>query len=238
LNEQIHSELEILKKTQIFDAEIYKVTRELEEFPMMKADLKQGLETEKERLKELEAAFKKRQLLQKEKEGELAQKEGNVRKLEGQQSQVKTNKEYDALKQEIASLKADNSLLEEEIIRLMDESEACREEVLKEQARVKECEKAQQAREQEISKKEKEIQEQILQLKTQKEEASNHLSPEVRSLYNRIVEKKKGLALVPVRGEICSGCQIRLRAQVINEVMLSQSLVLCDNCSRILFIEN
>lgn len=236
MNDQIQSELEILKKAQGIDAELYKLLGLLEELPADRAAAKKELETEMERLKELDGTLKKRQLAQKEKEGTLAQKETNVKKMEGQLSQVKTNKEYAALQQEIASLKADNSLMEEEILRLFDEVEACREELTKEQVRVKEFEKVYLAKEQEIGKREKEVQAQVQQLKSQKEESVTQLSPETKQLYNRIVEKKNGIALVPVAGEVCSGCQIRLRAQTINEVMMGKTLVLCDNCSRILYI--
>ncbi len=238
LNDQIQSEIEILKKAQAIDAELYKLLNLLEEIPVERARVKKELEAETGRLKELEEALKKRQLLQREKEGTLAQKEANVKKMEGQLSQVKTNKEYGALQQEIASLKADNSLLEEEILRLFDEVEACREEAAKEQARVKECEKVFQAKEQEVSQQEKEFQGHVQQLKTQKEQSVTQLSPETKQLYNRIVEKKNGIALATVSGEVCSGCQIRLRAQTINEVMIGKFLVLCDNCSRILYIQN
>jgi len=237
LNDQIQSEIEVLKKAQFIDAELYKLLGILDQIPEDRAAVKKELEQETLRLKELEEAMKKRQLVQKEKEGELAQKEGNIKKMEGQLSQVKTNKEYSALQQEIASLKADNSLLEEEIIKLFDEVEACREEVTKEQSRLKEFEKNHQAKEQEVSQKEKEYQAKVQQLKTQKEEAVTQLSAETKLLYNRIVEKKNGIALATVNGEVCSGCQIRLRAQTINEVMQGAGLVLCDNCSRILYID-
>ena len=168
--------------------------------------------------------------------GVLALKEANIKKMDGQLSLVKTNKEYSALQQEMASLKADNSLLEEEILKLFDEVEACREEVTKEQARLKEFEKVIQVKDAEVSQKEKEYQGRVQQLKDQKLESVTQLSPETKQLYNKIVEKKNGIALATVTGDVCSGCQIRLRAQTINEVMGCKGLVLCDNCSRILYI--
>lgn len=236
MNDQIQSEIEILIKAQAIDAELYKLMDVLAEIPIERARVKKELEQETERLKELDGVLKKRQLMQKEKEGVLALKEANVKKMDGQLSMVKTNKEYGALQQEMASLKADNSLLEEEILKLFDEVEACRDEVVKEQVRLKEFEKVFQAKEQEVSQKEKEYLGKVQQLKVQKAESVTLLTPETKQLYNRIVEKKNGIALATVTGEVCSGCQIRLRAQTINEVMGGKGLVLCDNCSRILYI--
>ncbi|HXV27996.1 MAG TPA: C4-type zinc ribbon domain-containing protein, partial [bacterium] len=178
------------------------------------------------------------QLNQKEKEGELAQKEAHIRKLDGQLSQVKTNKEYSALQQEIASLKADNSLLEEEVIRILDEIEAAQEEVKKETERLKQCQKDYEAKEAELSHNEQKMNEAVAQLKKQREEIVRHLAPEVKDLYERIVVKKSGIALVKVQGEVCGACQMQLRPQLINEIRMAEGLVLCENCSRILYFED
>ena len=104
--------IDTLKKVQEIDREIYQCQQKLKEIPEERARVKREFELEKNRLMGLETAHKNLQLKQKQKEGELAQKEANIKKLDGQLSQVKTNKEYSALQQEIASLKADNSLLE------------------------------------------------------------------------------------------------------------------------------
>ena len=107
----IRDSLEILKKAQDFDRQIYDFQEELNQLPADRAVLKDELESKKRHLHELQDTLKKLQLGQKEKEGKLSDKEANIKKMEGQLSQVKTNKEYSALQQEIASLKADNSLL-------------------------------------------------------------------------------------------------------------------------------
>jgi hypothetical protein len=234
---KVKDALDILKKAQEIDRELYFCLEDLERIPNERLKNQRGLESEKTHLNTLEAALKKLQLVQKEKDGELAQKEAQVKKLDGQLALVKTNKEYSVLQQEIASLKADNSLLEEEIIRILDEMEAAQEEVKKENNRLKQCQKDYEAKEQELSQNEKTFTERVAVLRKQREEAVGHLDPEVRSLYERIVEKKKGLALVKVHGEVCGACQMQLRPQLINEIQLGETLVLCENCSRILYFE-
>ena len=63
------------------------------------------------------------------------------------------------------------------------------------------------------------------------------MNPEIASLYERIVEKKHGLALVKVEGEVCPACQMQLRPQVVNEIKMKEAIIVCDNCSRILYSE-
>lgn len=227
----------ILKNAQDLDSELYHALEQIHEILPEREKNKLSLEAEKSRLLELEASFKKVQLVQKEKEGSLAQKEANIKKLDGQLSQLKTNKDYQTMQQEIASLKADNSLLEEEIIRLMDEVEAVQVEIKKEKERLKQCEKEYEQKEKELSQKEAQFNQRAAELKMKKEDILKQLDPEVRDLYERIVEKKRGLALVKIAGEVCAACQIKLRPQLINEVQLGEKLVLCENCSRILYVE-
>ncbi len=233
-----HQNIEILKKAQELDREIYQAQMHLQEIPEERVKIKQELELEKNRLRELEASLKKAQLAQKDKEGLLQQKEANIKKLEGQLGQVKTNKEYSAMQQEIASLKADNSLLEEEIIKLIDEVDAADEEVKGEKERLKQIEKDFQAREAEMAQKEKAANETIEKMRKSRQEIMSQIPPDVSSLYDLIVQKKQGRGLARVLGENCEGCRLLLRPQLINEIKMGNALIVCENCSRILYFED
>lgn len=234
----IAQNLDVLKKAQQLDSEIHYAHMLLEEIPSERAQLKSELELEKIRSNELEKSLKDIQLKLKEKELELAQKEMQIKKLDGQLSQVKTNKEYAALQQEIASLKADNSLLEEGIIHILDEVDAVREENRKEKEKFTSITKSFQDRDNEMTVKEKTLQGRLEDLKKQREEAVAQLPPELGELYSRIALKKQGLALAVVSGEVCAACQMKLRPQLINEIQLGEQIIVCENCSRILYFEN
>ena len=234
----ITQNLDVLKKAQQLDSEIHHAHILLGELPSERARLKSELELEKTRLNELEKSLRDIQLKLKDKELELSQKEMQIKKLDGQLSQVKTNKEYAALQQEIASLKADNSLLEEGIIHVLDEVDAAKEEVLKEKEKFAAIAKSFQDRDSEMTGQEKALQGRLTDLKKQREEAVTQLPPELGELYSRIALKKQGLALAVVSGDVCAACQMKLRPQLINEIRLGEQIIVCENCSRILFFEN
>ena len=65
-------------------------------------------------------------------------KEGAIKKYQTQQNLVKTNKEYSSLEKEIASIKADSSLLEEEILKSFDTIEAAQKTISKEKQKFEE----------------------------------------------------------------------------------------------------
>jgi hypothetical protein len=56
--------------------------------------------------------------------------------------------------------------------------------------------------------------------------------------YERILENKDGLAVVPIVGENCGGCFLNLPPQTINEVAKKKEIILCEICSRIMYIES
>lgn len=234
----VHQNIGTLKKAQELDREIYQSQLHLQDIPEERVKIKNELELEKNRLRELEASLKKAQLAQKDKEGLLAQKEAGIKKLEGQLSQVKTNKEYSAMQQEIASLKADNSLLEEEIIKLLDEVEAAEVEVKEEKERLKQIEKDFNAREAELAQKEKAANETIEKMRKSRVEIMSQIPPDVSTLYDLIVQKKQGMGLARILGENCEGCRLLLRPQLINEVKMGVAMIVCENCSRILYFED
>lgn len=55
------------------------------------------------------------------------------------------------------------------------------------------------------------------------------------SLYKKTFKKMSGIVMSPVTGDFCSMCQIRIRPQVLNELIAANQITLCENCGRILY---
>jgi hypothetical protein len=53
-----------------------------------------------------------------------------------------------------------------------------------------------------------------------------------------LLEKRQGIAVAPVSNGVCQACNMNLRPQLYIELQKQQTLILCPNCSRILFWEN
>ncbi len=220
---------------QEWDKEIYALKEATEELPLELEGVRKEVDVQKNGLLRAEENLKKLQLKQKEKEVELQSKEDSVRKYEGQLTQVKTNKEYSSLQLEIKSLKADVSLIEESTIGLMDQAELEKKKVGEERSTLKAKEELWQSENAKVQEKIKIAKEKIDELSKLRDEKIKLVHPEAASLYERIVRNKKGLALVKFQSENCPACQIQLRPQVINEIKLKASIVICENCSRILY---
>ncbi len=66
---------------------------------------------------------------------------------------------------------------------------------------------------------------------------SQDMNTEILFKFERIIKNKSGLGIVPVISGVCSGCHMTLPAQFANDVRLSEEILFCPYCSRILFYE-
>lgn len=233
----IDEQLKILVELQGLDTQILKQQGILDLVPEKKKELDGFFEEKKSNLKALEDNVKALQLKRKEKEGDLAAKEGTIKKYQAQQGQVKTNKEYSALQEEIERVKADNSILEEDIIKIFDKTDEENAKIAKEKEYLK-------AEEGKVAQEKKKLDDdatvakaELDGLKKARQELAVKVDKTILARYERLLGGKDGLAVVSVKGDACQGCFRKLPAQVINEIMMKQEIVVCENCARMLYIE-
>ncbi|MBI2104221.1 MAG: hypothetical protein HYT90_01385 [Candidatus Omnitrophica bacterium] len=231
-------QLDILKRLQALDSQLFRLRREQEEKPRQLEQAASAVAAQEAQLKAVESRLKTLQLSQKEKEVELQTREGQVRKLQGQLFQVKTNKEYSAMQREIESLKADNSLLEEAVLRLFDAIDQAAQERRREQERLAQQQERLRLERERIERELAAVGEQLAQLERSREALVPDIAPAALAAYERILDIRDGLAMVPLVSESCGGCHRRLPPQVISQVYLKADLVTCETCNRILYVDD
>ncbi|MBI3252333.1 MAG: hypothetical protein HYZ52_03295 [Candidatus Omnitrophica bacterium] len=231
----IHEQIKILAELQKIDGEIYKLRKELSAQPLLQKKYEEDFERSKNGLKSAEAELKNFQLKQKEKEMELQTREERVKKLQAQLYQLKSNKEYSAMELEIKGSKADQSLLEEDILRLLDAVETAKARAAKEKESLAGEEKKFKEAIEASKKTSEELASQIAALEEKRKAYAPNIEPRLLSQYERILKSREGLALVPVKNNACGGCHMGLPPQVLHEVRLGEKMIVCETCARILY---
>ncbi len=234
----VKEQLRKLIELQKIDSEIYSIKSDLEEKPLKLKRIKDEFDLEKQTLKTLEETLKQIQLSRKEKELELQTKEDAIGKCNSQLLQIKTNKEYTAKMNEIASIEADKTKIEEEVLVFYDESDKIRSEVEKENQIIAEKEKKYLDNKELIDSEISVLENSISGIESNRNRILPDIKPNYLSRYEMLLGNKKGLALVAVYSGSCGGCYMNLAPQVINALKLNQELVECEMCSRILYIED
>lgn len=233
----MREQLQRLMELQHQDIHILELEKRLKEIPLRLQDLKQEFdrkskahEITKQKLETLE-----RDLRSKERKHDAANE--NIKKYQNQMYGVKTQKEAEALDHEIAKSKAEIDRLEDRILSLMEETASLQEKIKEEKKEI-----AEEA--EEINKEEKRCQERI-EAATQELNSCQGMRVKIVQgikegfilQYDKLRQKKDGIAITTIKNGACGGCFMGLPPQVINEVKISSELITCENCLRILYWE-
>jgi predicted nucleic acid-binding Zn-ribbon protein len=197
-------------------------------------------EATKQEKRALDDALKSRKLL----DLDLKSHEEKVRKYQGQLYEVKTNKEYTALKEEIDRARQEIQKTEEQVLVIMIREDELRGAQGRRTAELVESEKgakvleAETKAEMEACAGEREV------LAARRTEQAAVLPAPLIRRYDQIRKIQGGLPMAkivesPTGGEaVCAGCNMTVRPQLIVEIYKAEALVSCESCGRILFLES
>lgn len=234
----VKDQIKKLVDLQKIDAEIYNVNTGLTEKPALIEELKKKFESTKAHLNGLEEKFKSIQLKRKELELEMKAREDEIIKANTQLAQLKTNKEYQIKLNEIASIKADKSIIEEKILLSYDETDAIQAEIGKEKVAVGAGEKQYLARKKEIEDEIKLMEDRLKVLESQRKQQLPGVDRALLNRYEKVLAHKDGLGIVPISGSSCGGCHMNVPTQTINAIKMHDQLVECEICQRIMYLED
>ena len=227
-----------LIKLQALDGRLYHLRRERQAKPKLIQDLEARRNEEQAAVKVIEEKIKASQVKRKQQELDLQSKEDGIKKLQVQLYQLKTNKEYQTMQQEIEGQKADNSLVEDEVLILMEEAENLNKDLTKEKALFADAEKHLNEDKKKIEAEIASLDGEISALEAQRKEMAALVDKKVLAHYEKVLYGRDGVALAAVKGKACQGCFMNLPPQVINEIKMKDRIVTCESCARILYIEN
>ncbi|TMA16066.1 MAG: hypothetical protein E6J85_19015 [Deltaproteobacteria bacterium] len=222
--------LRALEELQKVDLKIRDLAQQAERHPARlkqieggRDDAKAALDAQRGRLADNERARRQNeQLLQLEKE--------KVRKWESRLSELKTTREYAALARELDIAKKTNEGAEKlagEYAELKKQVDAA-EQVVGEKEAVVEREGA------DIKQVLEGIQAQVAQLETERKRLVELCDRSLVSRYERI-RKQRGVAVVPVVGGTCKGCQRNIPPQMANNLRSGGEILTCPNCNRFIY---
>jgi len=233
----LKAELKKIIELQETDYRIYSLTQQLKSTLPQELDLiKSEFEEKKKVLTQHEENLKNSQLGKKDQELELASKEEAALKAQGHLYQLKTNKEYQAKLNEIESIKADISVAEENLLKAMDSIDN-EQKLLAEQKKVlAEHEIKFKEKESAINSKIKGFEAESQNLKTKREQYLPQIDVKTLKIYEKTLESRGGIAVVPIKDSCCGSCYLHLPHQKTNEIKMYTDLIFCENCVRILYL--
>ena len=211
-----------------FEAAIAAKPHELD--PLMRA-LDEARASATQHRKDLETLDKQRRQL----EVAIAEEQNNLQKAQRKLLEVKTNKEYAAMLAEIEAFKQKISGREDAVLHVMELIDLRKQELQDLDQRVKGAEQmlteGRRRNEQELSV----LRDTLTERQRIREETGRHLERPVIDLYGRLLNSRKGLAVVGIKNGACQGCFLSLPPQLVQEVRRNDRVLTCSHCQRILY---
>ena len=226
----MNQELENLISLQSIDSKILDIES-------LAGDLPQKVEKKEQAIKEmsdnLDAGSQRLEGIEKENrklKSEIEDGEASLAKYKDQLFLVKSNKEYDALNNEIDHLKKTISESEEKYILLEEEKETL--------LKTKESDESEIATLNEILEKEKarldgalnESKSELEELNINRKSIMNKIESSYLSQYNTLKEVK-GVGVAPLNGDCCGSCYSMLPPQMVVEIKSNNIIHSCPSCS-------
>ncbi len=167
-------------------------------------------------------------------EKETALIDGRMAKFEDHKASVKTNQEFHALNHEIEVAQASKGTLDDQVLELMSAAEELVTQRKTAEAALAtvtaEAEKQRAALRAERAAHDGEL----ARLTGERKAARPSIPAPALAKYEQILKNRKGIAVSAMVNGICTGCHVRLRPNVEQQVRKGDALTQCDNCQRIL----
>jgi predicted nucleic acid-binding Zn-ribbon protein len=228
-------QLNLLIELQEIDTEIKSLSARKDRLPEMLSALERRRAENRQNIDTVKETLQTAQKNKRDRDQDLEGGAQKVEKLKARTSEIKNNKEYQALLKEIETAEQENKAIEDEILILMEKIEAATVAITaaeknsgEEEKRITTEQKEQEAA---IAK----VAEELKAAEQKKQAMISRIDQSVSAHYQRLLVSSAGNAVVEVRGESCSGCYMSIPPQVFVNVKKNESIITCPQCGRILY---
>lgn len=188
-----------------------------------------------QQLEEAQQQSKSARMSADQKQLQLKSNEAKIDDLKRKLNSASSNREYQALKDQIAADEMANSVLEDEILEALQKIDVCQVAIAEAKQRLAKGQQELQTTQQTVAKEEGELRAEVLRVEAELTRAEQELPSDVRDGYLRVVRSRGSDAMAEVDGEHCTGCFQRITPNQ-NSLLRMGSVVYCGSCGRLLYL--
>jgi predicted nucleic acid-binding Zn-ribbon protein len=231
----IEKELEMLLKLQSVDYDMGELERSKDYLPEMINNLESEIEQTKRALEDSEKELNENNLLNNKLDLELTTLNQELAKFQKQMMIIKTNKEYDAITNEIANRKMRISEIEEEILKALTRIDDLKENIKEYREKLGQIEERNKGQLVHLRKELSSIDDTIKIKEGDRKNVTVRIDKKLLATYERVRKGRGNQVVVAIKKRACGACYKGIPPQVIQEMRKGEIIYCCDNCGRILF---
>jgi hypothetical protein len=231
----LRDKLKALEELQQVDLDIEALRAEAETIPRRRAEIDAAVGVARAAYDAEKAKLGDNERERRSVESLLGMERDKVKKWEGRLGEIRTPREYAALSREIDIAKKTNESQSEQVKLLAAAAAEIQKtlDTLAEQLAAKE-EGFQQEREV-LQKRAAEQAAQLATLQKRRAETAQKVDPGLLSRYEGLRRRRAGVAVVPVVGSTCRGCNRNIPPQLSIVLQRANTIETCPSCQRIIY---
>ena len=231
----MREQIEILASLQTVDREIKEQANIKQGFLAELEAKEKEIQTKNEEVERLSTACAEKEKQRQERDRVLQEEAKKAVDKRMRMNRIKNIKELQALQREIDQIRQNNGVLEEEIIRLLEEIDGIKAEVEAKRVDLAAVQEGWRQKQEELQAQISGIDEAVASATARRKNIASQVAGDLISRYELIFARRGGTAVVEVTGGICQGCYMNIPPQLWNEIIKSEKIHLCPSCQRILY---
>lgn len=230
----VASKLEALMKLQQIDSQLDEIRRVRGDLPEEVRDLEDEIAGYEVRVNKFDEEIEGLNQTIASRKQAIKDSENLIRKYEDQQSNVRNNREYDAITKEIELQKLEIQISEKKIKEAYYQIDQKHHDIAGTKQKLDERSKDLNSKTGELNVIVSESEEEERVLLAEREKAVKDIEERLFNAYSRIRQNvRNGLAVVTVKRDACGGCFNTVPPQRQSDIASHKKIIVCEHCGRI-----
>jgi uncharacterized protein len=225
------SVVRILHQTLV---QIADIKTQIERGPKQIKAAQAQVDAAQESLQKCKDSLKQKKMEADRKQLQLRERESKIHDWEGKMNSASNNREYQAIKEQIAADTQANNVLSDEILETLEEID-CLQTNLKdfeEKLRLIEAEKVKT--DGAVAQRIETLKKELIRVEGNLADVEKELSPDFQLDYKRLVSSRGEDAMAPLDDVSCGGCYTGLPPRILDKLRMGQPIP-CPSCGRLLY---
>jgi len=220
------------------DRRLLALAKDLEKLPQDEARAKNKLAGDEAAVTRAHDAVVDCELRLKRLELDAGTRKNTIVRLKTQQFETRKNEEYQAIGHEITRYEKEVDELETRELELMEEMDGKRAALKSAEAARAHTRTLVEEDLASIVQRRERMETERREVEAERDALAGKLPEATLPLYQRLMKSKAGLALAPLQDGKCGGCHMKLIASTVAAVHSEKEITRCEDCGRILYVED
>nr|MBF0222916.1 hypothetical protein [Desulfobulbaceae bacterium] len=231
----MNDEIKNLMNLQAIDLDVQKIDIEMAK-GYGDLDAKRAeIEKDKIAVTEYEEQLELGEKRQRELEALIEDEQERIKDRQTKLMNIQTNREYQSILKEIEDTKAANKQREDELVLLLEQFDSVKNKIKQLNAACAENEEILETETKKIKKVTAKLETDKKKIQSTRDAKALKVKSKHLKHYEKLREKRNGLAVAGVTNGVCCGCNMNIPPQMFNELLREEEILSCPTCNRMMF---